>query len=82
MSLIVAENASGRTAGAVAVEGHHVVAARRAIPKDEDLAPPFGAQVDQVVACAAQEAGEIEVARLERGRCRFHALPFARPVDT
>ena len=30
-------------------------------------ASTFGAQVHQVVACAAQEAGKIEVARLERG---------------
>ena len=53
--------------GAVAVERHHVFAPGRAIAKHEDLAPAFGAQVEQFVAGAAQEAGEIEVARLERG---------------
>ena len=55
-----------RNGRAVAVERQHVVASRRAIAEDEDLAPAFGTQVDEVVAGAAQEAGEIEVARLER----------------
>ena len=66
MSLMVAENASGRNGRAVAIERQHVIAARRAITEDEDLAPAFGAQVDEVVARAAQKAGKIEVARLER----------------
>ena len=66
MSLMVAENASGERCG-VAVKRQHVVAARRAVAEDENLAPAFGAQVDEVVARAAQKAGEIEVARLERG---------------
>ena len=65
---MVEANASGGTASGVAVEGQHVVAARRAITEDENLAPAFGAQVDEVIARAAQKAGEIEVARLERGR--------------
>ena len=72
MSLIVAAKASGRTLPAVAVERQHVVAARRTVPEHEDLAPAFGAQVDEVVAGAAQKAGEIEVACLERGFVARH----------
>ena len=72
MSLMVEEKASGGERCAVAVERQHVVAARRAIPEHEDLAPAFGAQVDEVVARAAQKAGEIEVARLERGFAARH----------
>ena len=82
MSLMVAAKASGGTLRRVAIEGHHVVAARRAIPEDENLAPPFGAQIHKLVARAAQKAGEIEVARLERG---FVAPPRRRitcSVDT
>jgi hypothetical protein len=64
ISLVVAENASG--GGASTIEGQHVVAARRPIAEHEDLARAFGAQVDESVPRAAQDAGEIEVARLER----------------
>ena len=66
MSLIVEANASGANADGVAVERQHVVAARRTITEHKDLASAFGAQVDEVVARAAQKAGEVEVARLER----------------
>src|ERR1700752_1569685 len=51
--------------GAVAIEGHPVVAPRSAILKDEDLPPPFVAKVQKLVAGAAQEPGEVEVARLK-----------------
>ena len=64
-----------RNGGAVAVERQHVVAPRRSIAEDEDLAPAFGAQVDKVVARAAQKAGEVEVARLERGLVAFRISP-------
>ena len=84
MSLMVEENASGGTAGGVAVERQHVIAPRRAIAEHENLAPAFGAQVDEVVAGAAQKAGEIEIARLERAsRLARRCLVFvACPVDT
>ena len=60
----------------MAVKGQHVVAARRPIAEDEDLAPAFGAQVDEAVARAAQEAGEVEIARLERRSLARLALFF------
>src|SRR5262249_54408712 len=51
---------------AVAVERHHVVAPRGAIPEHENLTPALVAEVQQFVAGPAQEAGEVEVARLKR----------------
>src|SRR3954465_7740740 len=59
-----------RDRSALAVKGQHVIAACRAITENENLAPSFGAQVDEFVPGAAQEAGEIEVARLERNLAR------------
>ncbi len=53
-------------AGRVAIEGHHVGPSRGAIPENEHLAPALVAQVHQLVAGAAQETGEIEVAGFER----------------
>ena len=53
--------------GALTVKGQDVIAARRAIAENENLAPTFVTQGDQVVACAAQETGEVEVASL---KCR------------
>jgi len=66
MSLMVDGERQRPNGDAVAVERQHVVAPRRAIAEDEDLAPRFGPQVDEVVSRAAQETGEIEVACLER----------------
>jgi hypothetical protein len=51
-------------------KSHHVFAPGWAIAEHKDLAPPFGAQVDQIVARATQVAGEIEIARLERDFAR------------
>ena len=51
---------------ALAIERQHIIAAGRTIAEDEDLAPAFGAQIEEVIARAAQEAGEIEVAGFER----------------
>src|SRR3979411_2344581 len=51
---------------ALAVKGQHVIPAGRTITEDENLAPAFGAKADEVVAGAAQKAGEIKIARLER----------------
>jgi hypothetical protein len=48
---------------AVAVEREHVVAARRSVTKYEYPAAFLGAEVDEFVTRAAQEAGEIEVPR-------------------
>jgi hypothetical protein len=62
----------GPDAGGVAIEGHYVVPPCSAILKDEDFTPAFGAQVEQLVPGAAQEAGEIEIARLERDLPRRH----------
>ncbi len=53
-------------ADGVAIEGHHVVPSCGAVLEDEHLALAFGPKVEQFVARAAQEAGEIEVAGLER----------------
>jgi hypothetical protein len=61
-------------ADGVTVEGHYVVPPRGAILKDEHLALAFGAKVEQFVARAAQEAGEIKVAGFERA---FGLLGFA-----
>ena len=66
MSLMVDGERQRWNSRAVAVERQHVVAPRRAVAEHEDLSWPFGAQVDEVVARAAEEAGEIEIARLER----------------
>ena len=77
MSLMVAAKASGRTVVGVAIEGHHVVAPGWPILKHEDLAPPLVAKVEQLVAGAAQETGEIEVACLERGSALL-GLPHHR----
>lgn len=74
MSLMVEENASGVTAAAFSVERHHVVAPRRAIAEYEDLAPAIGSKVEQLVAGATQEAGEIEVACLERDAVRWRRI--------
>src|SRR4051812_41603196 len=52
--------------GGVAIERHHVVAPGRPILKHEDLAPAVGTKVEQLVASAAQETREIEVACFER----------------
>jgi hypothetical protein len=41
--------------GALAVKSQHVVAARRSVAEDKNLATTFGAQVDEVVARAAQK---------------------------
>jgi hypothetical protein len=66
MSLMVGGEGQRPNADGVAVEGHHVVPSCGAVLKNEDLAPSFGAKVEQLVADAAREAGEIEVAGLER----------------
>jgi hypothetical protein len=50
---------------AVVVERQYVIAARRAVSEDEDLALPFGAKVNQVVSRVPLETGQIEVPRLE-----------------
>jgi hypothetical protein len=50
----------------LAVKRQDVIVAGFAITEDEDLASAFGAQIKEVVARAAQEAGEIEVAGFER----------------
>src|ERR1700730_7236228 len=71
----------GRHGGPVAVEGHDVHPARCSIREYEDLTPAFGAQVEQLVPGAAQEAGEIKIARLERDHPRRN-LVLACPVDT
>jgi hypothetical protein len=59
MSFMVEENARGGKAT------HHVFGPCRPITEHEDLARPFCPQVDQLVAGATQEAGEIKIARLE-----------------
>ena len=71
----------GPYAGRVAIEGHHVGAPRGAIPEDEHLAPALVAKVHKLVAGAAQEAGEIRIARLERGMS-LRLLSNCRSVDT
>ena len=73
------ERANG---GGVAIEGDHVVAPGWPILKHEDLTPPFGAQVEQFVARAAQETGEIEVAGLEGPLSFCPRCIIACPVDT
>lgn len=50
---------------AVALERQHVIAPARPIAEDEDLSSSLGAQIEQFVSGAAQEAGEIEVSGLE-----------------
>jgi hypothetical protein len=62
----------GRNGGSVPIKRHHVFAPGWAIAEHKDLAPPFGAQVDQIVARTTQVAGEIEIARLERDFARRH----------
>src|SRR5437868_2677330 len=52
--------------GGVAKERDHVIAPGGSILKCEDLALAFGAEVEQLVARAAQEAGQIKVSGLER----------------
>jgi hypothetical protein len=69
-------------AGGVAIEGHHVAAPRRAISKDEHLCAGPRPQLQKVVAGAAQEAGEIEIACLERGSARLGLSWTACSVDT
>ena len=59
------EKREGRHRRPVAVERKHVLAPGRAVPEDEHLAPSLGAQIEQFVSGAAQEAGEIEVSGLE-----------------
>ena len=66
MSLMVGEG-QWANAGRITVEGHHVITTRGAILKDENLARPFGSKALKFVTRQAQEAGEIEVARLESG---------------
>jgi hypothetical protein len=66
----------------VAVEGHHVVALAWPILKHEDLAPSLRAKIEQLVACAAQEAGEIEVTSLERALCPIDLCMIVCPIDT
>jgi hypothetical protein len=74
MSLMVVEKARPRRC-ALAVERQNVVAGGRPVAEDKDLAPAFGAQADEVVAGAAQEAGEIEGMRFEPS-ARVTALDF------
>ena len=50
---------------AAAPPSQHVLAPGWPVAKDEDLAPALGAQIEQLVAGAAQETGEIEVAGFE-----------------
>ena len=81
MSLMVAANASGRTvAPRRRTPSRH--RAGSADPGNEDLAPALGAQVEQLVAGAAQKTGEIEVARLERVSRRYAPPDLSCPVDT
>jgi hypothetical protein len=58
---------------ALAVERQHVVAAVGSVAEDEDLALAFGAQIEEVVARAAQKAGEVKVAGFERRRLASRA---------
>jgi hypothetical protein len=69
----------GPNAGRVAIEGHHVVTPRRAIPKDEDPRPSCAGS--QLRSPATQETGEIEIARLKgsASQPQLFNLPF---VDT
>src|SRR5262245_17224070 len=66
MPLIAEAKAQWANAAGVAIERQYVLTACRAITEDENLAPAFGTQVDEVVARAAQKAGEVEVACLEQ----------------
>jgi hypothetical protein len=69
-------------AGGVAIEGHHVVPPCSAVLKDEDLPPAFGPKVEEFVARAAQEAGEIEVAVSNASSACFASRVIACPGDT
>jgi hypothetical protein len=71
----------GPNACRVAVEGDHIVAPRCPILKDEDLALAFRAKVEQFVAGATQEAGEIELAGLEPMFGLFGSFVTVCPVD-
>ena len=62
-------------ADGVAVEREHVFTPRRPVLKNKDLPPALGAQVKQVVARAAKEAGEVEVASLDTRRDCSPLLP-------
>jgi hypothetical protein len=58
--------------GDVAVESHHVIPPGWQVVKHEDLSPPLGAQVEQLVAGAAQETGKI---KSRASRTRSVSLP-------
>jgi hypothetical protein len=59
-------------ADGVAIERQNVVTSRWAIAEHEDLAPPFGPKVHEVVARATQKAGEIEITCFEGGLARLY----------
>jgi hypothetical protein len=49
----------------IAIEGDHIVTARALIAEDEHFPPAFVSKSKKRVSGTAQEAGEIEIPRLE-----------------
>jgi len=63
-------------AAGLAIERHHIVAARWAILKNEYLPATLIAQIEQFIACAPQKACEVEISGLEGALAARGLIPW------